>query len=405
MHIHSPNSLSSTTSSGSNNPPSRASPLQGSDSLPYCQPPISALAGRPSQAGEYAVQNSSFTLIRQIPVHEVPATFPNGNPHTIDVRSSSFGSQPLPLAQPQLQNGLNNHLATQPVHDFHDHRRMSQYSYAPTGYDLSMYNPDAQSQLPSHIPPYPPGTIDPRATTAHASLRHPSLAERQAGHPAHVCATSAAYPLGPSPTAHTASPYPAGPHVHDATSIYRRSVHAKAPDAPNVSQHLRRDAPASSAYPGASQQLPVFSHGRPTGYSHPSIVQQLPMQTGGSPLYDERMPPPPRPASHSSKLRVEPSPPQIGSNTANTFVSLHSEEPLSEADFCPGILRVSPSSSVSPQIRRLQPPDSPVVAKRTPRLRQTGNKRPRPSSDVSEDELDSDEDDRQTDRGPKLYVI
>ena len=69
------------------------------------------------------------------------------------------------------------------------------------------------------------------------------------------------------------------------------------------------------------------------------------------------------------------------------------------------ISRVSPSSSVSPQIRRLQPPDSPVVTKRTARLRQNGTKRPRPSSDVSEDELDSDDDDRQTDRGPKLYVI
>ncbi len=405
MHIHSPNSLSSTTSSGSNNPQSRASPLQGSDSLPYCQPPISALAGRPNQSGEYAVQNSSFTFIRQIPVHEVPDTLQNGNHHTHTIDVLPFGSQPLPLAQPQLQNRLNNHLATQPVHDFHGHTRMSQYSYAPTGYDLSMYNPDAQSQLPSHIPPYPPGTIDPRATTADASLRHPSLPERQAGRPAPVYPTSATYPVGPSSTATIASPYPTGPHRHGATSIYRHSVHAQASDASNVSQHSKRDAPTSSAYPGTSQQLPVYSHGRPTGYSHPSIAQTLPTQTGGSPLYDERMPPPPHPALHSSKLRVDPSPPQNGSNTANTFVSPYCVEPSSEADFCPDILRVSPSSSVSPQIRRLQPPDSPVVAKRNPRLRPGGNKRPRPSSDVSEDELDSDEDDRQTDRGPKLYVI
>lgn len=405
MHIHSPNSLSSTASSSSNNPPSRASPLQGSGSLPYCQPLISALAGRPNQSGEYAIHNSSFTLIRQIPVHEVPDTLPNGIPHTIDVHPSSFGSQPLPLAQPQLQNGLNSHLAAQPVHDFHDHTRMSQYSYAPTGYDLSMYNPDAQSQLPSHIPPYPPGTIDPRATTADASLRHPSLAERQAGHPAPVYTTSTTYPLAQSSTAPIASPYPAGPHRHGAASVYRHSVHPQASDASIVSQHPRRDAPTPSAYPGTSQQLPVYSHGRPTGYSHPSIVQTLPTQTRGSPVYDERMPPPPHPASHASKLRVDPSPPQNGSNTANTFVSPHCVEPLQEADFCPVVHRVSPSSSLSPQIRRLQPPDSPIVAKRNPRLRPNGNKRPRPSSDVSEDELDSDEDDRQTDRGPKLYVI
>lgn len=349
MHIHSPNSLSSTASSGSNNPPSRASPLQGSDSLPYCQPPISALAGRSSHSGEYAVQNSSFTLIRQIPVHEVPATLPNGNPHTIDVYPSAFGSQPLPLAQPQLQNGLNSHLATQAVHDFHDHTRMSQYSYAPTGYDLSMYNPDAQSQLPSHIPPYPPGTIDPRATTADGSLRHPSLAERQAGRPAHVYTTSPAYPLGPSSTAPTTTPYPVGPHRHDATSIYRHGVYPKASDASNGSQHMRRDGQTLSAYPGTSQQLPVYPHERPTGYNHPSIVQQLPPQTGGSPLYDERMPPPPRPASHYSKVRAEPSPPQNGSNTANTFVSLYYMGPLSEADFCLGILGSAPVAASLPK--------------------------------------------------------
>jgi hypothetical protein len=58
-----------------------------------------------------------------------PPLFQTGTP-TLLMSSSSFGSQPLPLAQPQLQNGLNNHLATQPVHDFHDHTRMSQYSYA-----------------------------------------------------------------------------------------------------------------------------------------------------------------------------------------------------------------------------------------------------------------------------------
>jgi len=318
MHIHSPNSLSSTASSGSINPPSRASPLQGSDSLPYCQQPISALAGRPSQSGEYAVQNPSFTLLRQIRVHEVPATLANANPHTIDIHSSAFGSQPLPRPQPQLQNGLNTHLATQPVHDFHDHTRMSQYSYAATGYNLSMYNPDAQSQLPSHIPPYPPGTIDPRATTADASLRHPSLAERQAGRPAHVYTTSAAYAPAPSSTAPTASHYPTAPHRQGPPSIFRHSVHAQASDPSNVSQHLRRDAPTPSAYPGTPQQIPAYSHGRPTGYSHPSIVQKLPTQTGGSPLYDERMPPPPHPAT---KLRIEPSPPQNGSSTTNTFVS------------------------------------------------------------------------------------
>jgi len=327
MHIRSVNSLSSTESSGSNNPPSRASPLQGSDPLPYCQQPISALAGRPSQSGEYAVQNPSFTLLRQIRVHEVPATLANGIPYTIDVNSSSFGSQPLPLAQPRLQNGLNNHLATQPVHDFHDHTRMSQYPYTATGYDLSMYNPDAQSQMPSHIPPYPPGTIDPRATTTDASLRHPSLAERQAGRLPAAYTTSTSYPAGPSSAAPTASPYPTGPHRHDTTSIYGHGVHAQPPDASKVSQHLRHDAPTSSAYPGTSQHLPAYSHGRPTGYSHPSLLQKLPTQTGGSPQYDERMPPPPHPASRPSKPRIDPSPPQNGSNTANTFVSPDSVEP------------------------------------------------------------------------------
>ena len=402
MHIRSTNSLSSTASSGSNNQPSRASPLQGPAPLPlpYCQHPISALAGRPSQSGEYPVQNPSFTLLRQIHVHEVPATLANGNLHTID-----FPSQPLPLAQHQLQNGLNNCLATQPVHDIHDHTRMSQYPYAATGYDLSMYNPDAQSQLPSHIPPYPPGTIDPRATTADASLRHPSLAERQSACPPAAYTSSASYPPGPSSAPPTVSSYPTGPHRHDPTSMYRHGVHAQGPDASNVSQHLRRDAPTSSAYPGTSQHPPVYSNRRPTGYSHPSLLQKIPTQTGGSPQYDERMPPPPRPAAHPNKLRVDPSPPQNGSNTANTFVSAASVEPSQQLTFTLKFCRVSPSSSVSPQIRRLQPPDSPVVTKRTARLRQTGNKRPRPSSDVSEDELDSDDDDRQADRGPKLYVI
>ena len=323
MHISSANSLSSTASSGSNNPPSRASPLQGHGPLPYCQQPISALAARPSQPGEYAVQDPSFNLLRQIRVHEVPAALANANPQTIDVHSATFGSQPLPLAQPRLQNGLNSHLATQPVHDFHDHTPMSQFPYDATGYDLSMYNPDAQPHLPSHLPPYPPGTIDPRATTTDVSHRHPSLAERQAGRPAPAYTTSATYPS----TTPTASSYPAAPHRHDATSIYRHGVHTQAPDASNVPQHLRRDAPTSSAYPGAPQHLSAYPHGRSIGYSHPSLVQKSPTNPGGSPRYDERMPPPPRPASHSSKLRVEPSPPQNAPTTVNAFVLPRSREP------------------------------------------------------------------------------
>jgi hypothetical protein len=405
MHIRSTNSLSSTASSGSNNPPSRASPLQGSDALPYCQQqPISALAGRPTQSGEYAIQDPSFNLLRQIPVHEAPATLPNANLHTIDIHSSAFGHQPLPLAQPQLQNRLSGHLAVQHLHDIHEHARMSQYPYAATAYDLPMYNPDAQPQIPSHMPPYPPGTIDPRATTTDVSLRHPSLAERRAGHPSPVYSTSAAYPSGPSPTAPTAPPYPIGPHRQDATSMYRHGVHTQPSDASNVAQHLRRDAPTSSAYPGTPQHFPANAHGRPTGYSHPSLVQKLPAQPGGSPQYDERMPPPLHPASHPSRSRVDPSPPQNGSNIANTFVSAHRVEPFQKLTFLLGFRSISPSSSLSPKIRRPQPPDSPLVTKRSGRLRPSGAKRPRPSSDVSEDELDSDSDDRQADRGPKLYV-
>ena len=68
---------------------------------------------------------------------------------------------------------------------------MSQFPYATTGYDLSMYNPDAQSQLPSHNPSYlPPGTIDPRSVNI--LYRDPSLAERQAGRPARVGHASSA---------------------------------------------------------------------------------------------------------------------------------------------------------------------------------------------------------------------